>query len=167
MDYNYNANFLCGEDAALLYNADSYFSINPTCLTNLSDEGQKLPSSLPATSKSTTQGLFPWDADGRHIVVPPSLQIISVVHWTSKRKPRMRGSVVFNDDNNIRYINLSYYSLPVAITGSYYGLHKLEIFDMSHCDILELSPKFVHFPNLRSLNISHNQLQQEPSLLCT
>ena len=157
------------EDAALLYNADWYFSINPTCLTNLSDDGQMLPSSLSSISKSKTEGQFPRDADIKdvqHVIMPTSLQIIRLVQVTANEKPRMRRSVAFNDDNNIRYINTSYSSLPVAFTASYYGLHKLETVDISHSDILELSPKYVHFPNLKSLNISHNQLQQEPSLLC-
>ena len=139
-----------------------------SCLTNLSDEGQMLPSSLPSTSNSTTQGQFPWDAENLlHNFMPPSIQIIRIVYWTSQRKPSMSRSVVFSDDNNIRYVNVSHTSMPVAITASCYGLHKLETFDISHCDILELSPKYMHFPNLRSLNISHNQIQKEPSLLCT
>ena len=152
----------------MLYNADPYFSTNPTCLSNLSDEENNLPSLVHSTSKSTTQGQFPWDSENlRYIIVPPPIQIIRIVYWTSKRKPSMSRSVVFNDDNNIRFINVSHTSMPVAITGSSYGLHKLETFDISHCDILELSPKYMHFPNLRSLNISHNQIQKEPSLMCT
>ena len=156
------------EDAALLYNSDWYFLNNPTCLTNSSDGGRMLPSSLPSVSKATTQGQYPRDAENLiYVIVPRSLQIIRFMHVMSKTKPRMRRSVVFNDDNNIRYVNFSYANAPVEITASYYSLHKLETVDISHCDILELSPNYVHFPNLKSLNISHNQLQQEPSLLCT
>ena len=162
MNNNYEPKFCSGEDATLLYNADSYFSSNPSCLTNLSDEGQMLQSS------STTQGQFPWDAENLiHRFMLPSIQIISIVHWKTQEKTVMRRSVVYNDDNNIRFLNACYSSMPVAITGSCYGLHKLETVDISHCDILEWSPKYMHFPNLKSLNISHNQLQQEPSLLCT
>ena len=162
-------NYYGTEDAALLYNADLYFLNNPTCLTNITVGGLMLPSSLPSVSKSKTQGQFPWNAENLHYVIfPPSLQIMRLVHLESEGKPRFRRSTVFNDDNNIRYLNASYSSMPVAITGSWYGLHKLETVDISHCDILELSPKYVHFPNLKSLNISHNQLQQEElPLLCT
>ncbi|KAI0211660.1 hypothetical protein LSAT2_003528, partial [Lamellibrachia satsuma] len=37
---------------------------------------------------------------------------------------------------------------------------------ISHCSILGLTPKYVHFPNLKSLNISHNQLDVDLSRLC-
>ena len=91
------------EDAALLCNSDWYFLNNPTCLTNLSADGQMLPSSLPSVSKSTTQGQFPWDAENlRFIILPPSLQIMRFVHLKSDGKPQLRRSVVFNDDNTIR-----------------------------------------------------------------
>ena len=103
----------------------------------------------------------------RHILIPPSIQSIRVEHWLSKATPRLTKSVMINANNNIRYINLSYSDAPVVISASYFGVHQLETVDISHCNILNLTPKYLHFPNLKNLNISFNQLDTEPAGLST
>ena len=155
----------CGsEKAALYYDASWYFSSKSTCLTNLERGG------LVVASPSPWQDI-PLDVlsseDVRHIFIPPSIQSIRVEHWSLNRAAKITKSVMINSNNNIRYINLSYTDIPIAFSSSCYGFHQLETVDISHCNILKLTPKYVHLPNLKNLNISFNQLDMEPARLFT
>ena len=158
----------CGcEDAALYYDARSYLSRYPTCLAPLDSDGLARATQTPR--QSSPRALLPVEVGiekVRHVFIPVSLQIIRAEHWRSKHINDVAKSVVFNIDNNIRYINMSYTSIPRVVAASLFGLHRLETVDISHCSILGLTPKYVHFPNLKSLNISHNQLDVDLSRLC-
>ena len=167
MDIDFYSSYCGCEDAALYYDASSYLSRYSTCMAPLDSDG--LARVSPAPRQSSTRALLPVEVGiekVRHLFIPVSIQIIRVEHWRNKRISDMTKSVVFNVDNNIRYINLSYTSIPRTVTGSFFGLHRLETFDISHCNIFGLTPKYVHFPNLNSLNISHNQLDMDLSRLC-
>ena len=158
----------CGsDDAALYYDGNSYLSRYPTCLAPLHSDGQMRASPIPRLS--SPRGLLPVEVgieEVRHLSIPCSIQIIRYEHWRSNFISSMSETVVFNVDNNIRYVNLSYTSILRIVTGSFFGLHRLETFDISHCNILGLTPKYVYFPSLKSLNISRNQLDMELSWLC-
>ncbi|KAI0211661.1 hypothetical protein LSAT2_003529 [Lamellibrachia satsuma] len=167
MDIDFYSSYCGCEDAALYYDARSYLSRYPTCFAPLGSDG--LARVSPAPRHSFPRALLPVEVgieEVRHVFIPVSIQIIRVEHWRNKRISDMTKSVVFNVDNNIRYINLSYTSIPRVVTGSFFGLHLLETFDISHCNIFGLIPKYVHFPNLKSLNISHNQLDVDLSRFC-
>ena len=154
----------CGcEKAALYYDTSSYFSSKSTCLAHSADDG------LVLASPSRWQDI-PLDVGVgkvRRIFIPPSIQSIRLEHWLLKETVRGTKSVVINANNNIRYINLSYSYAPVVISSSFHGFHQLETVDISHGSILKLTPKYVHFPNLKSLNISFNQLDMELAGLST
>ncbi|KAI0230007.1 hypothetical protein LSAT2_019590 [Lamellibrachia satsuma] len=149
----------CGcEKAALYYDASSYFSSKSSCLAHSEEGGLVLASQTPWQD-------IPLDVysseEVRHLFIPPSVQSIRVEHWLPKRTAKMTRSVMINTNNNIRYISVAYTDFPIVISASCYGFHMLETIDISHCNILKLTPKYVYFPNLKNLNISFNQLDTE------
>ena len=149
------------------YDVESFFSIYAKCLDQVKIDGQRL------TPKphwpSSTHELFPQRTDNdkvKHLYIPPSIQIFHVVHLKHPTNPTVEEHLIFNPDNNIRHINMSYTSTALFLSGSVIGLNQLETLDASHCDLIRIKLQFGHFPNLKNLNISRNRFDTVPVKLC-
>ena len=162
MNRGYYLRYCGNSNAALNYDVNIYFSTYSKCLPLRSiDDGSPY--------RTQRQELCPRGVEPEErmkILIPPSLQTFRIEHWRSRYRVSARRSIVFNSDNNLRYINLSYVALPIVISASYYGLHRLEMLDLSHCNIRGLTPKCVYFPSLKNLNISHNKLDTKLRQFC-
>ena len=149
------------------YDVESFFFIYAKCLDQVNINGQR---SAPKPHRpSSTHELLPQRTDNdkvKHVYIPPSIQIIRRVHVKLPNKRTVEGHLIFNPDNNIRHINMSYTSTPLFLSGSVIGLNQLETLDASHCDVIRIKLQFGHFPNLKNLNISRNQFDTVPGKLC-
>ena len=116
------------------------------------------PPLLPKSTSLTTNDTAPCSEPLS--VIPASLEFLHLAEFGSLT-PRTINVYACLSHVQLRFLNLSLNTFTKVLCSGcrLLGKSRLEILDMSHGALQEITPEFMHsFPYLRFLNISHNSL---------
>ena len=123
------------------FSVDDYFPAPPAALSTLQEQTPRNPCG----------------EDFINILFPHSLEYLYLVDLSFKSRRGVLGDYCLA---NIRFLNMSYnmLTLPSCVTCHVVGRSRLEILDTSHGILQHVTGNNMKYPQLRFLNLSHNNL---------
>ena len=123
------------------FSVEDYFPAPPAALSKLQEQTPRKP-----CGEDFVNDLF-----------PHSLEYLYLVDLSFKPRGEILGDYCLA---NIRFLNMSYNKLtfPSCVTCHMVGRSRLEILDTSHGKLQHVTANIMKYPQLRFLNLSHNNL---------